>query len=97
MNNEIFFFTVSWVSGLLSAEIFISTGEWEVGGWTVQMPPLTAENSHFLLSGAQEATLVMVTRLEQLERLHSEITPTDHDYPYKWFTSDPKSKSKIQI
>ena len=47
--------TVSWLSGLLSAEIFISTGE-----WGVQMPPLTAENRHFLRSGPQEATLVML-------------------------------------
>ena len=39
--------TVSWLSGLLSAEIFI------------QMPPLTGENSHFLRSGAREAALVM--------------------------------------
>ena len=35
---------MSWLSGLLSAEIFISTGE----------------NSHFLRSGPQEATLVMM-------------------------------------
>ena len=48
------FFTVSWLSGLLSADIFISTGE-----WGVQMPPQTAENSHFLWSGSQEAALVM--------------------------------------
>ena len=48
------FLTVSWSSGLLSAEIFISTGE-----WGVQMPTLTSENSHFLRSGPQEATLVM--------------------------------------
>ena len=55
MNNEKNkFLTVSWLSGLLSAEIFISTGE-----WGVQMPPLTAENSHFLRSGPQEATVVM--------------------------------------
>ena len=47
--------TVNWLSGLLSAEIFISTGE-----WGVQMPPLTSENSHFLRSGPQEATLVMM-------------------------------------
>ena len=46
--------TINWLSGLLFAEIFISTGE-----WGVQMPPLTAENSHFLQSGPQEATLVM--------------------------------------
>ena len=45
---------MSWLSGPLSAEIFISTGE-----WGVQMPPLTSENSHFLRSGPQEATLVM--------------------------------------
>ena len=49
------FLTVSWLSGLLSADIFISTGE-----WGVQMPPLTSENSHFLRSGPQEATLVML-------------------------------------
>ena len=55
MNNEKNnFLTVSWLSGLLSTEIFISTGE-----WGVQMPPLTSENSHFLRSGPQEATLVM--------------------------------------
>ena len=57
MNNEKNnFLTVSWLSGLLSAEIFISTGE-----WGVQMPPLTSENSHFLRSGPQEATLVMLS------------------------------------
>ena len=57
MNNEKNnFLTVSWLSGLLSTEIFISTGE-----WGVQMPPLTYENSHFLRSGPQEATLVMST------------------------------------
>ena len=39
-------FWLSWLSGLLSAEIFISTGE-----WGVQMPPLTSENSYFLRSG----------------------------------------------
>ena len=49
------FLTVSWLSGLLSAEIFISTGE-----WGVHMPPLTSENSYFLRSGPQGATLVMV-------------------------------------
>ena len=49
------FLTVSWLSGLLSAEIFISTGE-----WGVQMPPLTSENSRFLRSGPQGATLVMI-------------------------------------
>ena len=48
------FLTVSWLRGLLSADIFIRTGE-----WGVQMPPLTSENSHFLRSGPQEATLVM--------------------------------------
>ena len=55
INEKNKFLTVRWLSGLLSAEIFISTGE-----WGVQMPPLTAENSHFLRSGPQEATLVMV-------------------------------------
>ena len=54
INEKNKFLTVSWLSGLLSAEIFISTGE-----WGVQMPPLTAENSHFLWSGAQGAALVM--------------------------------------
>ena len=55
INEKNKFLTVSWLSGLLSAEIFISTGE-----WGVQMPPLTAENSHFLQSGAHEAALVVV-------------------------------------
>ena len=55
INEKKKFLTVSWLSGLLSAEIFISTGE-----WGVQMPPLTSENSHFLWSGPQEATLVML-------------------------------------
>ena len=54
INEKNKFLTVSWLSGLLSAEIFISTGE-----WGVQMPPLTSENSHFLRSGPQETTLVM--------------------------------------
>ena len=54
INEKNNFLTVSWLSGLLSAEIFISTGE-----WGVQMPPLTSENSYFLWSGPQGATLVM--------------------------------------
>ena len=54
INEKNIFLTVSWLSGLLSAEIFISTGE-----WGVQMPPLTAENSDLLRSGSQGATLVM--------------------------------------
>ena len=54
INEKKKFLTVSWLSGLLSAEIFISTGE-----WGVQMPPLTSENSHFPRSGPQEATLAM--------------------------------------
>ena len=45
---------MSCLSGLLSTEIFISTGE-----WGVQMPTITAENSHFLRSESQEAALVM--------------------------------------
>ena len=53
INEKNNFLTVSWLSGLLSAEIFISTGE------QVQMPPLTSENSYFLRSGPQGATLVM--------------------------------------
>ena len=48
-------FWLSWLSGLLSAEIFICTCE-----WGFQMPPLTAENSHFLQSGSQGAALVMI-------------------------------------
>ena len=54
INEKNIFLTVSWLSGLLSAEIFISTGE-----WGVQMPPLTAENSHLLRSESQGTTLVM--------------------------------------
>ena len=53
-NEKNNFLTVSCLSGLLSAEIFISTGE-----WGVLMPPLTEEKSHFLRSGPREATLVM--------------------------------------
>ena len=59
INEKDKFFTVSWLSGLLFAKIFISTGE-----WGVQMPPLTAENSHFLRSGPKEATLVMIIYLK---------------------------------
>ena len=54
INEKNIFLTVSWLSGLLSAEIFISTGE-----WGVQMQPLTSENSYFLRSGPQGATLLM--------------------------------------
>ena len=54
INEKNKFLTVSWLSGLLSAKIFISTGE-----WGVQMPQLTAENSHLLRSGSQGAALVM--------------------------------------
>ena len=57
INEKNKFLIVSWLSGLLSAEIFISTGE-----WGVQMPPLTSENSYFLRSGPQGATLVMKRR-----------------------------------
>ena len=57
INEKKIFLTVNWLSGLLSAEIFTITGE-----WGIQMPPLTAENSHFLRSGTQEAALVMVRR-----------------------------------
>ena len=57
INEKNKFLTVSWLSGLLSAEIFISTGE-----WGVQMPPLTSENSHFLQSGPQGSTLVMYSK-----------------------------------
>ena len=51
--------TVSWLSGLLSAEIFINTMNGGGGGVVVQIPPLAAENMHFLRSGSQEAALVM--------------------------------------
>ena len=37
-------------------------------------------------------------KLEQLECLHSEISLLPHDYPYEWFTSDPKSKQdKVKV
>ena len=48
------FLTGSWLSGLLSGEIFISTGE-----WGVQMPTLTQENSQFMQWGPQEVSLIM--------------------------------------
>ena len=54
-NEKNNFLTVSWLSGLLSVEIIVSTGE-----WGVQMQPLTAENSHFLWSVPPEAALVMI-------------------------------------
>ena len=78
INEKNIFLTVSWLSGLLSAEIFISTGE-----WGVQMPPLTAENIHFLRSGSQEAALVMklefVNNVEILSRTFSNnLSSQDH-------------------
>ena len=51
-NNN--FLTGNWLSGLLSAEIFISAGE-----WGVPMPTLTDENRQFLRPGSQEVSLVM--------------------------------------
>ena len=69
INEKNNFLTVSWLSGLLSAEIFISTGE-----WGVQMPPLTSENSYFLRSGPQGATLVMSTRVARYDPLHYSST-----------------------
>ena len=63
INNKKKFLTWSWSSGLLSAEIFISTGEWGEG-LGVQMPTLTEENSQFLWSGSQEVvSLVMIMGL----------------------------------
>ena len=55
INEKNKFLTGRWLSGLLSAEIFISIGE-----WGVQRPTLTEENSQFLRSGPQEVSLVMV-------------------------------------
>ena len=79
MNNEKNkFLTVSWLSGLLSAEIIISTGE-----KGVQMPPLTFENSHFLRSGPQEATLVMWwlrSILLIICTLDNQIAPPFHNF-----------------
>ena len=46
---------MSWLSGLLSAEIFIST------------EPRTTENSHFLRLGSQEAALVMKGTCKQCD------------------------------
>ena len=66
INEKNNFLTVSWLSGLLSAEIFISTGE-----WGVQMPPLTSENSYFLRSGPQGATLVMYWNVQLLKSLRN--------------------------
>ena len=71
INEKNIFLTVSWLSGLLSAEIFISTGE-----WGVQMPPLTSENSYFLRSGPQGATLVML----QNKLIRSETCRTEAQF-----------------
>ena len=67
INEKKKFWTVSWLSGLLFAEIFISTCE-----WGVQMPPLTAENSHFLRSGSQEHS-----GLQQFARPHILVSVGD--------------------
>ena len=77
INEKNKFLTVSWLSGLLSAEIFISTGE-----WGVQMPPLTSENSHFLRSGPQEATLVMLN----VGYLILNLIPSDNLSLAQWTT-----------
>ena len=66
--------TVSWLSGLFSADIFISTGK-----WGVQMPPLTAENSHFLWSGPQETALVM------MYLMHCPLRDVAFDFEYVIF------------
>ena len=68
INEKNKFLTVSWLSGLLSAEIFIGTGE-----WGVQMPPLTSENSHFLRSGPHEAILVMFIQENAFENVICEM------------------------
>ena len=81
------FLTVSWLSGLLSAEIFISTGE-----WGVQMPHLTAENSHFLRSGAQGAALVMIHY-----EMWNEITYPSGIAGHRGFASLTHSKSQSRI
>ena len=40
----------------------------------------------------------IIIKLEQLERMHSEIPLPPHDYPDQWFTSDPKSKQeKVKV
>ena len=58
MNNEKnFFLTASWLSGLSSAEIFMSTLSRDE--WGVKMPIVTTENSQYLLWGSQEASLLM--------------------------------------
>ena len=76
INEKNNFLTVSWLSGLLSAEIFISTGE-----WGVQMPPLTSENSYFLRSGPQGATLVMQwtdLNVQQAPPIHPALSDIRH-------------------
>ena len=47
------FLNASWLSGHISAEIFISKGE-----WGIQMPTLTEENSQYLWSGSREISLL---------------------------------------
>ena len=57
INEKNKYLSTSWLSGLLSAEIFISIGE---GGWGggVQMPTLAKEITQFLWSGSQGVFLV---------------------------------------
>ena len=87
INEKINFLTVSWLSGLLSAEIFISTGE-----WGVQMPPLTSENSYFLRSGPQGATLVMKYTVKLVPW---RVNGTEHMEWYKGWLSFPEQTAKL--
>ena len=81
INEKNKFLTVSWLSGLLSAEIFISTGE-----WGVQMPPLTSENSHFLRSGPQGSTLVMTPSQADKILCTNQINNMSADALAPWIT-----------
>ena len=89
INEKNNFLTVSWLSGLLSAEIFISTGE-----WGVQMPPLTTENSHLLRSGSQGATLVMPTQDDIKNIIRGETSSAPKHPPMQRMSVKPSTPGK---
>ena len=73
INEKNKFLTVSWLSGLLSTEIFISTGE-----WGVPMPTMTTKISPFLQS--QAVALVMILWQEILQ--FANVITSSYDYVF---------------
>ena len=73
--------------------------------------PLEAFNFQFILSyknriygewlesnGFTKAYTIKNMQIRTTRSLRSDIPPPPHDYPYPWFTSDPKSKQdKVKV